>query len=292
MKGKIVKAVAGFYYVDVDKDTVYQCRARGIFRNRNVKPLIGDNVRIEVTHEGDMEGNVLEIYPRKNSLVRPTVANIDQAVIVFALAFPDPNLNLLDRFLVVVSKNGITPLVCFNKSDLVSESKAEEIVDIYKKAGYQVLVSTAKFSDTLPEFERLLSGKTTVFAGPSGVGKSTIINLLQQHTYMETGIVSEKIKRGKHTTRHANLIPIDLESYVVDTPGFSSLSLDDMEAADLKEHFLEFLTYEPYCKFNGCNHVNEPSCGVKDAVLDGDISQSRYDSYLQIYDELANIRRY
>ncbi len=295
MDGKIVKGIGGFYYVDVDHVGTYQCRARGIFRNRKLKPLIGDNVRIEVTHEQDMEGNVLEIYPRKNALIRPTVSNVDQAFVVFALAHPEPNLNLLDRFLIAVMSKGIDVIVCFNKMDLVNE-ESKEVVAVYQQAGYKVIMMCAKeleaYGQSIQKLEEAMMGKTTVFAGPSGVGKSTIINLIQEHTYMETGSVSEKIKRGKHTTRHANLIPIDHQSYVVDTPGFSSLQIEDLEAEVIKTYFIEFEKFEPMCKFAGCNHMHEPQCGVKKAVKDGKISQQRYDNYLHIYQECLEQKKY
>lgn len=292
MVGKIVKAIAGFYYVDVDDVGVYQCRAKGIFRNKKINPLIGDNVKFEVTHEGDMEGNVVEVLPRTNSLIRPTVANVDQAFVVFAVAHPNPNLNLLDRFLVAVEMNHIDAVICFNKTDLLADDKIQEIKTIYEKAGYKVLSVSAKEELNIHLIEEYLEGKTTVLAGPSGVGKSSIVNLLQKHTTMEIGSVSDKIKRGKHTTRHANLIPINTATYVVDTPGFSSLNLDTLEKDDLKKYFREFLEYEPYCKFNGCNHLNEPHCGVKDAIASGDISETRYLSYKHVYDELSNLRRW
>lgn len=292
MTGKIVKGIAGFYYVDVPGVGIYQCRAKGIFRNKKQKPLIGDNVEMEVTHEQDMEGNVIKILPRKNELIRPTVSNIDQAFIVFAVTQPDPNINLLDRFLVAVAMNNIDAVICFNKSDLLGDEKIAELCDIYELAGYKTMAVSAQEDDSFDEILSLLKGKTTVFAGPSGVGKSSIINLIQEHTHMETGQVSDKIKRGKHTTRHANLIPVDSETYVVDTPGFSSLSLDHLEQDEIKDYFLEFAKYEPECKFGGCNHINEPKCGVKDAIKNGDVSASRYKSYLHIYEELKDIRRY
>ncbi len=292
MTGKIVKGIAGFYYVDVPDVGIYECRAKGIFRNKKLKPLIGDDVVIEVTHEGDLEGNVVEILPRKNSLVRPTVSNVDQAFIVFAVSHPDPNLNLLDRFLVAVAVNDIEAIVCFNKTDLLDEKETDQLIEIYKKAGYETMAISAHEDDSFDEIEGLLKGKTTVFAGPSGVGKSSIINMIQVHTHMETGQVSDKIKRGKHTTRHANLIPMDDHSYVVDTPGFSSLQLNELMEGELKNYFIEFERFEPECKFRGCNHVNEPSCGVKNAVENGQISQSRYESYIHIFEELKDIRRY
>jgi len=292
MVGKIIKGIAGFYYVDVDDVGIYQCRAKGIFRNQNVKPLVGDNVVIELTHEGDKEGNVVELLPRKNELVRPMVANVDQAFIVFSVKHPDPNINLLDRFLVAVGMNYIEAIICFNKSDLLTENELFDLNAIYQKAGYKTMVMSAHDIDSFGDMRDIFFGKTTVFAGPSGVGKSSIINMIQENTFMETGEVSDKIKRGKHTTRHANLILVEKNTYVVDTPGFSSLQFDSLQADELKEYFIEFATYEPSCKYGGCNHINEPKCGVKAAVDAKLISDSRYKSYLHIYDELKNVRRY
>jgi ribosome biogenesis GTPase len=297
MIGKIVKGIAGFYYVDIDHVGVYQCRARGIFRNQKIKPLIGDNVRIEVTHEEDMEGNVLEILPRKNELIRPTVSNIDQAFVVFSVAHPEPNLNLLDRFLIAVMSNGIEAIICFNKIDLLDKLDSE-VVNMYRQAGYKVMMMSAVHGDEgdllvmIDQIESEMKGKTTVFAGPSGVGKSTIINLIQEHTHMETGSISDKIKRGKHTTRHVNLIPIDHNSYVVDTPGFSSLQLEELDAEEIKDYYIEFARYEPMCKFAGCNHINEPKCGVKDALKNGEIHEIRYNNYLHIYNEIMDKKKY
>ena len=291
MQGKIIKAIAGFYYVN-SEDVIYQCKARGVFRNNKINPLIGDQVEFEITHQEDKEGNILKIYPRKNELIRPTVSNVDQAFVVFAVSEPEPNLNLLDRFLVVIDSKDIDIVICFNKIDLGSQAKTREYMEIYEKAGYQVLGTSAVEDFHLESVQKMMRGKTTVFAGPSGVGKSSIINILQENTYMETGSVSEKIKRGKHTTRHANLIPIDKDSYVVDTPGFSSLQIADMNKEEVKEHFIEFALYEPFCKFKGCSHINEPICGVKEALKEKRISQSRYDSYLHIYQEIENTRRY
>jgi len=292
MEGKIIKGIAGFYYVDVPEEGVYQCRAKGIFRNKKQKPLIGDNVEMEVTHVEDMEGNVVKILPRKNELVRPTVSNVDQAFIVFAVAQPDPNINLLDRFLIAVMMNDIDAIICFNKSDLLSDEKIAEMSRIYSSAGYKTMTISAHEDDSFSEIKELMKNKTTVFAGPSGVGKSSIINLIQEHTHMEIGQISEKIKRGKHTTRHANLIAIDSHSYVVDTPGFSTLQLDKLYAEDIKTYFLEFLKYDDQCKFRGCNHISEPGCAVKKALEENKISASRYKSYLQIYEELKDIRRW
>lgn len=292
MIGKIIKGIGGFYYVDVPGSGIYECRAKGIFRKRNIKPLIGDNVEISVMDEEKKLGNVDKINKRANQLVRPTVSNIDQAVIVFAVTQPTPNYNLLDRFLVMIEEKGIEAVICFNKIDILDKKEVAKIISIYEKTGYDVYTTSSIEGHGIENLREALYNKTTVFAGPSGVGKSSILNLIQTETVLETGEVSKKIGRGKHTTRHAELMCFHENSYVVDTPGFSSLAIDKIDEGDLKLFFREFATYEPYCKFQGCNHLNEPKCGVKEAVKDGDISESRYVSYTQLIEELREIRRW
>lgn len=292
MIGKIIKGIGGFYYVHVPAGDVYECRAKGILRLEKIKPLIGDNVEMAVLDEVEKLGNVDKILPRENHLVRPTVANLDQAVIVFAVTQPEPNYNLLDRFLVMIESKGIDAIICFNKIDILSKDKVAVIIEKYEKTGYKVVTTSSLEGHGIGELKESLYGKTTVFAGPSGVGKSSILNLIQDEMVLETGVVSAKIGRGKHTTRHAELICFHDDSYVVDTPGFSSLNIDEMEADQLKYYFIEFEKYEPYCKFNGCNHINEPKCGVKEAVAEGKISQSRYLSYTQLLEELQSIKKW
>lgn len=292
MVGKIIKGIAGFYYIHVPEKGIYECKARGVFRNKKIKPLIGDNVEIDILENEDMKGNILEILPRKNSLVRPTVANIDQVVIVFAVENPKPNFNLLDKFLIMAERENISVVICFNKVDTVSDEDLDDIRNIYKDTGYDVLLTSATKDIGISPLRKILYDKTTVFAGPSGVGKSSILNLIQSVEMLETGEVSEKIKRGKHTTRHATLLAFDKDSYVVDTPGFSSLYIDEIEKDDLKNYFIEFKKYEDYCKFYGCNHISEPDCAVKHALENGEISKLRYESYKMLYDELKDIRRW
>jgi ribosome biogenesis GTPase len=291
MNGKITKGIAGFYYVHVPELGVVECKARGIFRNKKIKPLIGDNVEIEVVDEEQLKGNIVSINKRINQLIRPTVANINQAVIVFSVDNPSPNFNLLDRFIVMTEKENIKSIVCFNKIDLDLE-KAKEYKEIYLKAGYDVYLTSTKQNIGVDKLIKALNDRTTVFAGPSGVGKSSLLNKFQTDIILETGAVSEKIKRGKHTTRHAELISFNKDSYVVDTPGFSSLSINDIKEEDLKNYFIEFNNYEANCRFNGCNHLSEPDCCVKKAVKDNEIADSRYNSYSVLYEELKNIRRW
>lgn len=292
MEGKIIKGIAGFYYVHVPEQGVYECKARGVFRNQSVKPLIGDNVTIQVLENEEYKGNILEIKERKNALIRPTVANIDQAMIVFSVNQPKPNLNLLDRFLIMIEQENIPVNICFNKVDTLDDNEIEKMQLIYERIGYSVYLTSALLNNGINNLSEALFNKTTVFAGPSGVGKSSILNLIQKEVYLETGAISEKAQRGKHTTRHAELICFDEHSYVVDTPGFSSLSLDTLQPGDLKDFFIEFDQYKDGCKFLGCNHINEPDCGVKKALSEGKISESRYNNYQLIYEELKNIRRW
>lgn len=291
MTGKIIKGVSGFYYVHVPGKGVYECKARGILRKEKIKPLIGDNVEMALVDEAKKVGNVERILQRTNHLIRPAVANIDQTVIVFSLNQPEPNFNLLDSFLVMIESKGIDVIICFNKSDLISSNQVDDIAHKYKQIGYDVVSTSTTEGHGIMDLKTALYGKTSVFAGPSGVGKSSILNLIQDEMILRTAEVSEKIGRGKHTTRHVQLICFHDDSYVVDTPGFSSLTIEDMQADQLKYHFREFYTYEPHCKYIGCNHLNEPQCGIKVAVANGNIAESRYLSYTQLFEELTNNRR-
>ena len=292
MTGKIIKGIAGFYYVHDGKSDVFQCKAKGVFRNRKIKPLVGDDVEFEITDEKDKEGNITEILPRKNSLIRPAVANIDQAIVVFALMDPEPNLNLLDRFLVMMETQQIPVTICFNKADLTKAGEEEKYPAIYEPAGYDVVFISVYEKEGMDEIRKRIAGKTTVLAGPSGVGKSSLTNCLYPEAEMETGSVSEKIRRGRHTTRHSQLFFLGEKTFMMDTPGFSSMYVEDMEAGDLKEYFPEFKQYEDGCRFLGCVHVGEKICGIKEAVEGGKISRSRYDNYVLMYQELKEKRRY
>ncbi len=285
MRGKIIKGIAGFYYVQT-KNGIYECKAKGNFRNKKLKPLVGDDVEITVLKEADKKGNVEEILKRKNSLIRPAVANVDQALVIFAAAKPAPNLNLLDRFLVMMEQNEIPVVLVFNKKDVAEQEELSALAACYESCGYRVLLVSALLEEGIPELKEILKGKTTTVAGPSGVGKSSIINLLQSGVCMETGSISEKIERGKHTTRHSELIAIEEDTYIFDTPGFSSLYVMDMEKEELKSYFPEFAPYEGGCRFLGCVHLNEPSCLVKEALAEGKIGRSRYENYQLLYEEL------
>lgn len=292
MQGKIIKGIAGFYYVYVVESGLYECKARGVFRKEKMKPLVGDNVEIEVLDETEMTGNIVQILPRQNELIRPAVANIDQALVVFAVTEPEPHFNLLDRFLIMMERKDIPVILCFNKKDIAEDEAIANLKNIYETCGYPIVFTSARMQENIEKIRELLQGKTTAIAGPSGVGKSSLINLLQSEVEMETGSISKKIARGKHTTRHSELITIDGTSYIMDTPGFSSLYVNDFEKEDLKYYFREFEPYEGHCKFNGCDHVHEPGCAVKAAVEEGKIHKVRYDDYLEMYRELQEKKRY
>ncbi|MBR5268080.1 MAG: ribosome small subunit-dependent GTPase A [Lachnospiraceae bacterium] len=292
MTGKIMKGIAGFYYVHDGISNVYECKAKGIFRNKKIKPLVGDDVEFTILDEQEKTGNIIDILERQNELIRPAVANIDQAMVVFAATDPEPNLNLLDRFLVTMESQDVPVVICFNKKDLVTEEEAKKLTSIYEAAGYEVHLTNAKSGEGIEQILGLLRGKTTVLAGPSGVGKSTITNEIQPEAEMETGSISEKIKRGKHTTRHSELFFVEADTYVMDTPGFSSMFVDNMKPEELQQFFPEFEEFIPDCRFLGCVHVGERECGVKDAVKEGTLSKERYENYRLIYEELKNKRRY
>jgi len=291
MQGKILKAIAGFYYVYVVESGLYECKARGIFRKENRKPLVGDDARIEVISETEKTGNVVDLLPRRSELKRPPVANIDQALILFAMRTPDPNLMLLDRFLIAAERAGISCVICFNKLDAALPGQKEEIRDAYSGCGAPVHFLSIKTGEGLDEVKELLRGKTTALAGPSGAGKSSFTNAVQDRVRMEVGDISRKLARGKNTTRHCELICLDEDTYLCDTPGFTALDTQLLPKEELEKYYKEFAPCLGKCFYQGCAHMAEPDCAVKEAMKDGRIHAIRYDHYRYLYEELREEER-
>lgn len=292
MQGKIIKGIAGFYYVYVAESGLYECKARGLFRKEGVKPLVGDDVELEAlgtcSDTGYPEGTIREILPRRNSLIRPAVANVDGALLVMAYTSPEPNPGLLDRFLIMMAQQEVPCAILFNKEDLSDGTSS--LPDTY--AAYPVFSVSVKEETGLEKLRAYLSGRTTAIAGPSGVGKSSLINALTGGQIMETGRVSEKIERGRHTTRHSELIPLGGDTYLCDTPGFTSLYITGLEARDLQLYYPEFEPYLGQCYYEDCAHVKEPDCVIRKAVDEGHIPVGRYESYVNLYTELKSQKKY
>jgi len=286
LKGKIIKALSGFYYV-ASEDEIFQTRARGNFRNRKITPLVGDEVIFESSNQTD--GYLLEILPRKNELVRPPVANVDQGVVVTSLVEPNFSYNLLDRFLVTLEYEGIEPIIFLTKADLVKDLAAmKAIEETYQAIGYHVITSKAEGEDLL-ELQRYFPERITVFMGQSGAGKSTLLNRIVPELALETGVISESLGRGKHTTRHVELLPI-CDGLVADTPGFSSIDFLEIEAVELPKLFPDFLAVAANCRLRECMHLNEPDCAVKQGVAANEIAETRYKNYVQFLEEIENRR--
>ena len=285
MQGRILKAIAGFYYVYVVGSGIYACKARGIFRNENRKPLVGDIVEMEVTHEADMEGNVTVILPRSSELTRPPVANIDQVIILFAMRTPDPNFLLLDRFLIEAQRQKVSCLIAFNKIDEADPAEIDRIRETYRGCGSPLYFLSVRTGEGVEALKEALKGKTTALAGPSGAGKSSFTNAVQEDVTMEVGDISKKLARGKNTTRHSQLIMAGPDTWLCDTPGFTALDTAELEKEDLENYYPEFAPYLGKCYFQGCAHIAEPGCRVKEALEDGGISAGRYEHYRYLYEE-------
>lgn len=289
VEGVIIKGIGGFYYIATAQG-VYETRARGIFRKEGIRPTVGDRVRISILDENNKKGSLDEILPRRNELIRPRVCNIDQAVIVFAAKSPNINLDLLNRFLILVEEQKLDIVVVINKTDRDKKNAYEAIVNLYEKAGYRVLATSAEDGIGIEGLKEALKGKISVFAGPSGVGKSSLINAAYPGLELQTSEISEKIQRGRHTTRHAELIQISPDSYIVDSPGFTSLDLNHIPAEDLQHYFREFKPFIGGCYYSDCVHVKELDCAVKEKIGD-EIAQERYDRYVALYTELLEDER-
>ncbi|MDD2519164.1 MAG: ribosome small subunit-dependent GTPase A [Bacilli bacterium] len=270
MQGKIIKIISNDYTVLVD-DKKYICKARGKFRNMNISPLVGDNVIID-----EKNHYILEILPRKNELVRPTLSNIDQVIIMVSVKQPDLDLNLLDKLLVIIEYNNILPIICLSKLDLLEDTKeVKEVIDYYKKIGYQVYIN-----DEIDKLKKIFKNKISVFTGQSGSGKSTLLNKLDNNLDLETGEISLALGRGRHTTRHVELLDL-FGGLVADTPGFSSISFIGMTNSDIRDNFIEFNEYRDKCEYSDCMHNNEKSCEIKNKVEDNTIMASRYNNYIK-----------
>ena len=290
LEGILVKGYGGFYYVKVGQER-WECSLRGKFRKQKQDFLAGD--KIIFAPIDDLKGVIEGVGPRRNQLLRPLVANLDQVLVVIALANPDPDLLLLDRILLMVQREAVVPVICLNKADQVEEMKIQSIAGIYQSAGYQVVVASTKTGRGIDEIRQLLQNKISVFAGPSGVGKSSLLNALQPGLALKTGAVSEKIGRGRHTTRHVELMETTMGGLIADTPGFSQLDLPEMRRGELQEHYPEIWQRAPHCRFSSCLHNSEPDCAVKAALADGEIDPGRYGRYLMLLEQvIAKERRY
>jgi ribosome biogenesis GTPase len=280
--GIIIKGISGFYYVESDNG-LYECKARGIFRKNELTPLPGDRVEFSVTDLAQRKGSLDRILDRTTLLARPAVANVNQLVAVIAAKMPEPDLLLLDKLLVTSEKNGMKAVLCINKIDLDPDDIRRSICNAYTNAGYLVLETSSRENKGFHELKAALNGHISVFAGQSGVGKSTLLNMVMNTMVMKTGGLSDKIERGRHTTRHAELIEIEDGGYVADTPGFSSFELAGIERAELQHCYPEFEPYKYDCRFTGCSHLSEPDCGVKRALAEGSVDEGRYGRYAALY---------
>ena len=291
LEGTIIKGYSGFYYVACE-GTVYECSLRGKNRKKIVKFLPGDKVTFTADGDSLKGGAIEEVLPRKNELLRPPVANLDQLVILAAVYDPLPDLRLIDRLTVFAKWNQITPVIIFNKCDLVSEDEQQKLVDVYKASGFPVYMCSTVTGQGIADIKAVLHGKMSVLAGNSGVGKTSLMNAISDKWELATGEISDKSKRGKHTTRHVELFQMDKDTLIADTPGFSSLILpEDIKREELSRLFPEFLSRLGDCRFATCMHKNEPDCAVKEALENGEIAQSRYDNYLAFLEEVIQQER-
>lgn len=288
MKGIIVKGIAGFYYVKTE-NTVYECKARGIFKNKGTKPVVGDNVEIELLD--NEKGIINEILPRKNEFVRPPIANVDKIIIVVAAQDPTPNTVIIDKFLVMAEKSGTEIAICINKVDADNSNIIEDIENIYKDI-YPVILTSAKEKIGIEDLKNAVRDKKVAFAGPSGVGKSTLLNTLQSSVNAETGSISKKTKRGRHTTRHVEIFDMDFGGMIYDTPGFTSFDILDSTEEELENFYPDMEPYIGKCKYDNCRHLREPKCAVRNAFKEGKIKESRYKSYVLQMEDIRKKEKY
>lgn len=291
MTGMITKGIGGFYYVKCDDDQIFSCRARGKFRIDGQTPTVGDRVEIEVTDTKKCEGYVTQIAPRKNCFFRPPVANIDTLLVTFSVSSPAPALELIDKLTVTAVAQGVACGICINKIEL-DRKAANLFAKEYEQAGFPVVQCSAKTGEGVDALKALLKDKVTALAGSSGVGKSSLLNAMGEQFCLKTGAVSDKIQRGKHTTRHTELFPLSFGGFVFDTPGFGSFEVEKMMAQKLSSLFPEIKKHADNCRFSECSHLTEPDCAVKEALARGEIGQNRYNSYCALYNELKDIKNW
>ena len=286
--GKIIKGIAGFYYVHCTGKGLFECKAKGLFRNIGIKPLVGDNVEFDVTDSEEKKGNITSLLPRKNSIIRPACANIDRAVVIMSLSRPKINYTLLDKILIFFEYHEIPVVMCVNKTDESSKEEMDCVKKRYEKSGTEIIfTSAAGYGNAAEELKKVLKGKTSILTGPSGVGKSSLLNCILSEAVSETGDIS-RIGRGRHTTRHSEIFKVDDDTFVMDTPGYTSLELPEIDAVDLKYYYPEFTSFEGRCRFDMCTHIHEPGCAVKQAVEDGEINRWRYESYKGFFEILSD----
>ena len=290
MEGLIIKGIGGFYYVKTEEGLI-EAKGRGIFKKDGTTLCVGDLVEVDIISPEDKKGVINRIMPRKNCFIRPPIANIDVFAVVFAAKAPAPNFHVIDRFLVNAERHNVDPVICINKMDLVSSKELEELMAVYDGA-YKVIQMSTKTGEGVEDLLTLIKDKKTALAGPSGVGKSSILNMLHPEANMETGDVSRKTMRGKHTTRHVEIFEIEQGGMIFDTPGFTSFEIGDMEPSELKHFYPEFERLDGRCRYDDCNHLKEPDCAVKAAVKSGKINHRRYQSYVYNMEELKSRSRY
>ncbi|HOT21213.1 MAG TPA: ribosome small subunit-dependent GTPase A [Sedimentibacter sp.] len=291
IEGIITKGVGGNYYVDIGSKII-ECRARGLFRLKNIKPLVGDKVLIRITEEDEDMGYIEEIKERTSEIKRPPVANAQQLVIIFSVKNPEPSFILLDKLLIAAKSNNLNPVICINKSDLANEEEKENILNIFKNTGYKIIFTSKYDEDSLQNLKDILKDRLNVFSGPSGVGKSSLMNAIEPGFYLETGEISDKLKRGRHTTRHAEIFKLGFGGYAVDTPGFSSFELEGVDEYSLKSYYPEIVKYDDGCKFLDCLHYKEPGCMIKEAVNSDLISRVRYNNYIKLLEQIKESKPY